>query len=144
VLLAACGGDQAILERICHAFRARLPHHLAALQEALSARDAPRLREAAHKVSGMVAAFSTVAGDVASDLEDHAADGRLDEAAPLLERLDSMGRELMRLADGLTVESLKPQGRTSPHSLSRAVAGLDRYHDPGTLHTPKAQGVSWR
>jgi PAS domain S-box-containing protein len=113
VLLAACGGDQAILERICHALRARLPHHLTAVQEALSVRDAPRLREAAHKVSGMVAAFSTVAGGVASDLEDLAADGRLDEAAPLVERLDTMGRELMRLVDGLTLESLQSQDKVA-------------------------------
>ena len=38
-------------------------------------------------------AFSTAAGDVASDLEDLAAQGRLEEARPLVERLEAMGRE---------------------------------------------------
>ena len=35
VLLAACGGDPIILERICQAFRARLPDHVTAIQDAL-------------------------------------------------------------------------------------------------------------
>ena len=45
-----------------------------------------RLSEAAHKICGMVAAFSTVAGGVASDLEDRAAQGHLDEARLLVGR----------------------------------------------------------
>ncbi|MDB5299535.1 MAG: domain S-box protein, partial [Phycisphaerales bacterium] len=77
VLLAACGGDAGILKIICDTLRARLPDHLAILQEALSTQDAPRLREAAHKLFGMIAAFSTAAGAVASDLEDLAARGEL-------------------------------------------------------------------
>ena len=89
---AVCGGDAGILEKICQAFRARLPDHLAAVQDALRERDAPRLREAAHKLCGMVAAFSTVAGGVASDLEDHAARGQLEEARPLVEQLETMVR----------------------------------------------------
>src|SRR6202040_3030941 len=39
VLLAACGGDAVILEKICQAFRARLPDHLMAVQDALRERD---------------------------------------------------------------------------------------------------------
>jgi len=109
VLLAACGGDAAILGKLCVAFRARLPDHLQAVQDALRDGDAPRLREAAHKLSGMVAAFSTVAGGVASDLEDQAALGRLDEARPLVGRLEALARELMRQADGLSLETLRRQ-----------------------------------
>ena len=62
VLWDVCGGDAGILEKIGQAFRARLPDHLAAVQDALREQDALRLREAAHKLCGMVAAFSTVAG----------------------------------------------------------------------------------
>jgi HPt (histidine-containing phosphotransfer) domain-containing protein len=109
VLLAACAGDAAILEKIGQTFRARLPDHLAAVQEALRERDAPRLREAAHKLSGMVAAFSTVAGGVASDLEDHAAEGHLEKAQPLVERLETITPELMRLAGDLSLETLRQQ-----------------------------------
>ncbi len=41
VILAACGGDAAILEKICQTFRACLPGHLKAVQDALQDRDAP-------------------------------------------------------------------------------------------------------
>ena len=109
VLLAACGGDAAILERICQAFRAGMPDHLAPLQDALRERDTVRLREAAHKLCGMVAAFSTVAGGVASDLEDYAAQDLLEEARPLTGQLETMAHELMRAAGGLSLDTLREQ-----------------------------------
>jgi CheY-like chemotaxis protein len=107
VLLAACGGDAVILEKICQAFRDGIPDHLTAIQDALRERDSAQLREAAHKLCGMVAAFSTFAGGVASDLEDLAAQGKLDEAKPLVERLESMTLELMRLTSELSLETLR-------------------------------------
>ena len=54
------------------------------MQETLRDHDAPRLREAAHKLAGMVATFSTAAGGVASELEGCAAQGQLEEARPLV------------------------------------------------------------
>jgi PAS domain S-box-containing protein len=107
VLRAACGDDPAILAKLCQAVRARLPEQLAAVQQALGARDAPRLREAAHKLAGMVAVFSTAAGGVASDLEDCAAQGQVEAAPPLVERLEAMTQELLRLAAGLSLETLR-------------------------------------
>jgi HPt (histidine-containing phosphotransfer) domain-containing protein len=113
VLLAACGDDAAILDKISRAFRARLPDHLKAVQDALRDRDALRLREAAHKLSGMVAAFSTVAGGVASEVEDRAAQGQLDESRPLVGRLEAMAEELMRLVSGVTLDALREQAKTA-------------------------------
>jgi two-component system, sensor histidine kinase and response regulator len=107
VLLAACGGDAAILDKICQAFRARLPDHLRAVQDALRERDTLRLREAAHKLCGMVAAFSTVAGEVASELEDQAAQDQLAAARPLVEQLETMAQELLQAVDGLSLETLR-------------------------------------
>jgi len=107
VLWEVCGGDAATLEEIGQVFRARLPDHMAAVQDALREQDAFRPREAAHKLCGMLATFSAVAGGVASDLEDHAARGRLEEARPLVEQLESMAKELMRLAGGLSLETLR-------------------------------------
>jgi PAS domain S-box-containing protein len=115
VLLAACGADAAILEKICQAFRARLPEQLKAVQDFLRDRDAPRLREAAHKLSGMVAAFSTMAGGVASELENRAAQGQLEEARPLVERLETIAEELMRLAGELSLDALRDQAGVPPH-----------------------------
>jgi hypothetical protein len=49
------------------------------------------------------------AGGVASELEDQAAQGRLEEAAPLVARLETMARELMRLVCGLSLAALRDQ-----------------------------------
>jgi CheY-like chemotaxis protein/HPt (histidine-containing phosphotransfer) domain-containing protein len=113
VVLASCGGDAVILERICQAFRDRLPDQLKAVQDALRDRDAERLREAAHKLSGMLAAFSSAAGDVASELEDHAAEGRQEEAHPLVTQLEIMADELFRLVGGLSLDALLERAGTT-------------------------------
>ena len=109
VLLAACGSDAVILENICQAFRTRLPDHLTAVQDALRDRDAPRVREAAHKLCGMIAAFSTVAGGVASEVEDLAAQGQLDDLRPLVGQLESMAHQLMQAVAVLSLENLRQQ-----------------------------------
>ena len=109
VLLAACGGDPTLLRKMCQTLTARVPEHLAALRDALGDEDAPRLREAAHKCCGMLSEFSTVAGDLAGNLEDLAAGTRLDKAVPVLEQLETTADELVKQADGITVEALRRQ-----------------------------------
>jgi len=81
--------------------------------EALRQRDAPRLRQAAHKFCALLFAFSPVAGDVASALEDHAARATLPEAQPLAHQLEAMTHELIRLASGLSLETLRRQAEDS-------------------------------
>src|SRR5262249_54882785 len=103
VLLAACGGDPTLLRRMCQTLTTRVPEHLAALRD----RDAPRLREAAHKCCGMLSEFSTAAGDLAGSLEDLAAGTRLGNAAPILEQLETMASELVNEIDGITVGALR-------------------------------------
>jgi CheY-like chemotaxis protein len=112
-LLAACAADAAILEKICQAFRARLPEQVQSVQDALRDRDAPRLREAAHKLASMLGVFSTVAGGVASELEDHAAQGQMEEARLLVGQLESMAPELLRLAGELSLDALRDQVRAA-------------------------------
>jgi CheY-like chemotaxis protein/HPt (histidine-containing phosphotransfer) domain-containing protein len=109
VLLAACGGDAAMLRKMCRSLRSRVPEYLAAIRDAVRDQDALRLREAAHKFCGMLAAFSTVAGDQAASLEELAARGLLQEALPVVEQLDRCATELARLAGGLTIETLRKQ-----------------------------------
>jgi two-component system, sensor histidine kinase and response regulator len=129
-LLAACGGDAVILGKICQAFRTGLPDHLTAVQVALRERDTVRLREAAHKLCGMVAAFSTVAGGVASDLEDNAAQGQLEEALPLVGRLETMVDELVRLVNGLSLATLR--------KLTKAADDTNRTASSGDCRLEKA------
>ena len=111
-LLASCGDDAEGLREMCRDFRAYAPARIAEVHDALRDMDAPRLREAAHKLCGLLSAFSTSAGDVASDLEELAARGRTrPEARPLVERLDTMTQELIRQLDGLSLErSASPGG----------------------------------
>jgi two-component system, sensor histidine kinase and response regulator len=111
VLLAACGADAAMLQKMCRSLEARVPEHLAALREALHSHDALRLREAAHKFCGLLSAFSTVAGDHSADLEEVAASGKLDRAAPILARLERITAELLERVNGISIEKLRDQTR---------------------------------
>jgi len=106
-LLTACDGDGEGLRAMCRDFQVYAPAWLAEASDALQARDAQSLREAAHKLCGLLLAFSTAVGDVASDLEDHAAHGRLDEARPLVVRLESMVQELIPEVDNVSCEALR-------------------------------------
>ena len=101
------------LRRMCQDFQTYAPTRLAEVGDALRERDAPRLRQAAHKFCALLFAFSTVAGNVASDLEDHAAQGQLEEAQPLVEQLETMTQELMRLVGGLSLETLRQQAEAT-------------------------------
>jgi two-component system sensor histidine kinase/response regulator len=125
VLLSSCGGDGAILRSICAGLRASLPPQLAAVRRALDDGDAARLGEAAHKLCGMVSAFSTLAGAVASDLEDQAArGGPLESARPLVDRLEHVGQRLMQsVASDLTIASLQRDAAAAP--AGAADAGAD-------------------
>ena len=57
----------------------------------------------------MLSEFSTVSGDLAGNLEDLAAGAQLDEAASILEQLETIANELVKQADGITVEALRHQ-----------------------------------
>ena len=112
VLLSACGGDDEILRIICEGLRSSFPAQIATIRDALESQNALRLRESAHKLCGMVSAFSTVAGTVASELEDCAAREQLVQARPLVERIQSLGQELMQVvAKDLTVELLREEAQ---------------------------------
>jgi CheY-like chemotaxis protein len=113
VLLGACGDEAEALRELCRGFQTYLPLRLAEVAAALRNEDVSPLRLAAHKLCGLLSTFSTVAGGVASALEDHAETGRLEECRPLVERLEAMARELLQQVDGLSIESLRRQARES-------------------------------
>ena len=106
-VLTACGNDEEALRGMCRAFQTYLPDRLTEMGEALRGSDAPRLRMAAHKLCALLYAFSTAAGDVASEVEDHAVQGQLEEACPLVEQLETMAQGLMREVEGLSIETLR-------------------------------------
>jgi CheY-like chemotaxis protein len=108
-VLTACGDDAEALRGMCRALETYLPVRVAEVGDALRAQDAPRLREAAHKLSALLFAFSKTAGNAALDLENQATQGRLDEARPLVERLEAMAQELLPLVGELSLETLHQQ-----------------------------------
>ncbi len=69
---------------------------------------------AANLVLRPASEFSTVAGDLAANLEDVAAHARLDEAPPILERLETVVRELLGQVDELSVKALHGGGKGRP------------------------------
>jgi two-component system, sensor histidine kinase and response regulator len=108
-VLRACGEDEEALRGMCRAFETYVPDRLAEVGDALRDMDAARLREAAHKLCALLFAFSTTAGNTASDLENQAARGRLAEAGPLVAQLETMAQELMATVVGLSLETLRQQ-----------------------------------
>jgi hypothetical protein len=111
---------------MCRALETYLPVRVAEVGDALRAQDATRLRVAAHKLCALLFAFSTAAGNAALDLEEQAAQGRLAEARPLVERLEAMARELLPLVGGLSLEALRHQ--------AEAAADPDRAGSPLGQH----------
>ena len=107
VILAACGGNPSILHKLCSAFVPEIPKRIEAIQSALRDQDASRLREAAHKLCGMIGAFSSLAGDLASRLEDLAAEGDLSDSPAVVAELERLTDQLLRQVDGLSIKSLE-------------------------------------
>lgn len=61
VFLAACGHDAEGLEILCQVFRTYAPSYLADIENVLRKQNGPRLCEVAHKLNGLLVAFSPVA-----------------------------------------------------------------------------------
>jgi PAS domain S-box-containing protein len=118
-LLAGCGGDAELLGKMCRHFQAHAPGRLAEVTEALRDRDAPRLREAAHKLGGMASSFSAAAAEAAARVERAAAEGKIEEAGQAHSRLADLMGGLSAALDTVSVEQLRRQrgvvaGRTGP------------------------------
>jgi CheY-like chemotaxis protein len=107
VLFAACGGDAVILDRIGQALRTHVPEELVKAEASWREGDAARLREAAHRLAGMVAVASSSVGSVASDLESEAAAGHLSEAGILLKQLRPMSEAVLSEMDRLSLDRLR-------------------------------------
>jgi two-component system sensor histidine kinase/response regulator len=101
-----CGGRPAVLERLGDVFRRSVAEHMASTRAAVDARDYPRLETSAHMLAGTLSAFSTIAGALASTLEDAAADHDGELAATLVARLEGMCTTLIEDSRGLTLEAL--------------------------------------
>jgi two-component system, sensor histidine kinase and response regulator len=115
VPLGVCGEEEELLRQLCEDFKTYAPQRLVAVTDALSARDATDLQEAAHKLSGLLSAFSSFGGDIAGELEDLAASGKLEETQPLVARLEVLVTNMLPEVDRLTLASLRG-GAAAPNA----------------------------
>jgi PAS domain S-box-containing protein len=106
-LLAACDADAELLRKMCRHFQSLVPSRLAEVREALRDRNAPRLREAAHKLGGMVSSFSATAAEAAALLERLGGEGRIEEATQTYSQLTEIVGKLISVLDTLSVEQLR-------------------------------------
>jgi len=106
-ILRACDADPSTFALMRSALIAHLPKDLRAIELAFQTGDFTRLREAAHSVRGMVVTFSSLLGDVASELEDAAMEARLEPARSALSRLRLLAPALMQEAAETSLDELQ-------------------------------------
>jgi len=106
-LLTACDADPALLKQMIAVFRADAPAQMARVEAAVRDRSAAELQESAHKLCGLVSAFSTAAADSSRLLEQAGAAGQLDDAAAACATLAGMIAELTPQLAGLSVDGLR-------------------------------------
>ena len=84
------------------------------MKDAAEKDDAPDLREAAHKLAGIMAAFSTLAAKCASEVEELAAANRIDEFRPAVAQLEVTTEKLLQELDEVTISQLQKQAAAPP------------------------------
>jgi CheY-like chemotaxis protein/HPt (histidine-containing phosphotransfer) domain-containing protein len=109
-LLSSCDGNDSLLDQMISIFRANATGHLSRTADAIANRDATGVRESAHKLCGLVSAFSAVAGATAQRLEQAAEAKCLDEIPGHYADLAEQIQNLLPLLAGLSVEKLKANG----------------------------------
>lgn len=106
-LLAACDGDAELLRKMCWHFQTFVPDRLAEVSEALQDRNTPQLREAIHKLGGMVSSFSATAAEAAALVGRLVSEGKFEEAKQAHSRLTEIVDSLISALDTLSVEQLR-------------------------------------
>ena len=88
-MIERLGGDDALARQLVTLFLSEYPKLLTALRDSFTARDADAVRRAAHAAKGCIANFVDGGPQAtAYDIERLGADGRLDDVAPLIARLE--------------------------------------------------------
>jgi CheY-like chemotaxis protein len=108
-LRAACDDDATLLRALIEVFQADTPGALARVREAVQEGAAPRLREAAHALHGLLSTFSATAAAEAARLETMGIGGQLDDAAATLDGLAEMVGRLASQLEELSIEQLRHQ-----------------------------------
>jgi CheY-like chemotaxis protein len=136
-LLAGCGSDPNLLEKMVRSFDTHARRQLALVADAIRRQDARGLREAAHKLRGLVSAFSAVGAKALADLEQAGAGADLSRAGDQYGAAAEVIEALSQTLRGVTIDSLKQQ-RVSDRPLPRP----ERRHPPAASPAPASRGKS--
>lgn len=107
MLLSVCGGDETVMEGLKSVFLENLPKQLRELEKIDKEGALPALRESAHKIAGMLRAFSRECGDLALLIEEAAIAGDRPTCRREVERLVKDASRLMHEVESLTFQSLQ-------------------------------------
>src|SRR5262249_26288551 len=118
-LLAARDGDGELLRKMCRHFQTFVPGRLAEVSEALRDRNPRLLREAAHKLGGMVSSFSAIAAESAALLARLASEEKIEEATQTHSKLTEIVGRVISMLDKLSVEHLQQQRQDPREFTSR-------------------------
>jgi two-component system sensor histidine kinase/response regulator len=99
-LLAGCGGDPLLLQRMIASFRSRAPAHVAELNGAARRGDAASLRRAAHRLRGIVSVFSSSVAATVGLVEQATADPHsepvMEQCTTIAEMVDALLSKLLK------------------------------------------------
>jgi hypothetical protein len=96
-----------LLRKMCRHFQTFVPSRLAEVSEALRERNSLQLREATHKLGGMLSSFSAIAAEAAALLGRLGTEGKIEEATQTHSRLTEIVGRLISVSDSLSVEQLQ-------------------------------------
>jgi two-component system, sensor histidine kinase and response regulator len=106
-LLAACDDDSVLLAELIQVFHNKITGALARVQQAISLNDATHLQESAHHLRGLLATFSTRAGQAAALLESMGASDESGESASTFEALTMLTESLASRLESLEIDELR-------------------------------------
>lgn len=96
-----CAGDESLVNEVLDLFRAEAQTLLADVSKAIASGDGVSIKRASHRLKGaLVSLGAKPATNVARDLEVCGAEGHLDQATQLYEKLE---HEMSRLMNAITL-----------------------------------------
>jgi PAS domain S-box-containing protein len=114
VILSSCGRDEALLEKMIESLDLHVPRQLGEIQSSLDERDPARLARLAHRLRGLLGAFSITGADTATELERASAANDMVRAGAILAHLNATSRTIASEMRGVTVARLLAADDSAP------------------------------